>query len=52
VKTGVQEIYNWWKELDSGFRRNDGKAHFWTFYEAIKDIFYVIFLIATRFLAL
>jgi hypothetical protein len=36
VKTGVQETYNWWKELDSGFRRNDGKNHFLTFYEFIK----------------
>jgi hypothetical protein len=36
VKTGVQETYNWWKELDSGFRRNDGKTHFLTFYEFIK----------------
>jgi hypothetical protein len=36
VKTGVQGTYNWWKELDSGFRRNDGKTHFLTFYEFIK----------------
>jgi hypothetical protein len=36
VKTGVQETNNWWKELDSGFRRNDGKNHFLTFYEFIK----------------
>jgi len=35
VKTGVQGTYNWWKELDSGFRRNDGKHHFLTFYEFI-----------------
>jgi len=35
VKTGVQGTYNWWKELDSGFRRNDGKHHFLTFYEII-----------------
>jgi len=36
VKTGVQRIYNWWKELDSGFRRNDGKTCFFPFYEFIK----------------
>jgi len=24
------------KQLDSGFRRNDGKTHFLTFYETIK----------------
>jgi len=36
VKTGVQETNNWWKELDSGFRRNDGENHFLTFYEFIK----------------
>jgi hypothetical protein len=43
VKTGVQEIYNWWKELDSGLRRNDGKTFFLTFYEFIRlvhPIFY------------
>ena len=36
MKTGVQGTYNWWKELDSGFRRNDGKTHSLTFYEIIK----------------
>jgi hypothetical protein len=36
VKTGVQGTYNCWKELDSGFRRNDGKHHFLTFYEFIS----------------
>ena len=36
MKTGVQGTYNWWKELDSGFRRNDGKTHFLTFYEFIN----------------
>jgi len=36
VETGVQGTYNWWKELDSGFRRNDGNSHFLTFYEFIK----------------
>jgi len=35
VKTGVQGTYVWWKELDSGFRRNDGKPPLWTFYEII-----------------
>jgi len=36
VETGVQGTYNWWKELDSGFRRNDGKPHFLIFYEIIN----------------
>ena len=36
MKTGVQGIYKLLKILDSGFRRNDGKGHFQTFYEAIK----------------
>jgi hypothetical protein len=36
VKTGVQGIYKLLKILDSGFRRNDGKGHFQTFYEVIK----------------
>jgi hypothetical protein len=36
VKTGVQEIHNDLKRLDSGFRRNDGKPHLRTFDEAIK----------------
>ena len=36
MKTGVQGIYKLLKILDSGFRRNDGKAHFQTFYETIK----------------
>jgi hypothetical protein len=35
VKTGVQIIYNDSKTLVSGFRRNDGKANFHTFYENI-----------------
>jgi len=34
--TGVQTIHNDLEKLDSGFRRNDGKPHFWTFYEAVK----------------
>jgi hypothetical protein len=33
VKTGVQIVYNHSKILDSGFRRNDGKTNFKTFYE-------------------
>ena len=37
VKTGVQIVYNHWKKLDSGFRRNDGKTNFKTFYEAINS---------------
>jgi hypothetical protein len=36
VKTGVQGTYNWRKELDSGFRRNDRKTCFVTFYGFIK----------------
>ena len=35
-KTGVQRIRNELKTLDSGFRRNDGKRFFSTFYEFIK----------------
>jgi len=30
------EDVNYMILLDSGFRRNDGKAHFLTFYECIK----------------
>ncbi|OGP64632.1 MAG: hypothetical protein A2170_04885 [Deltaproteobacteria bacterium RBG_13_53_10] len=37
MKTGVQEIRNELKTLDSGFRRNDGKRRFSTFYETIED---------------
>jgi hypothetical protein len=29
-------VCNCLKRLDSGFRRNDGKRYFWTFYEAIN----------------
>jgi len=36
VKTGVLGIYNYSKILDSGFRRNDGKTDFRTFYETIN----------------
>jgi len=35
VKTGVQKNFNWLILLDSGFRRNDGKTVFLTFYEGI-----------------
>jgi hypothetical protein len=38
VKTGVQGIHKHLKILDSGFRRNDGKEPFQTFYEAAKFI--------------
>ena len=38
MKTGVQRIYNHLKTLDSGFRRNDTKAHFQAFYEIIKVV--------------
>jgi len=36
VKTGVQKFCNQLKKLDSGFRRNDKKWCFSTFYEFIK----------------
>jgi hypothetical protein len=36
VKTGVQRSSDFFKLLDSGFRRNDGKIPFPTFYEAIR----------------
>jgi hypothetical protein len=36
VETGVQTIYNFLKRLDSGFRRNDEKSKFQTFYEIIS----------------
>ncbi len=36
VKTGVQRIYNYLQELDSGFRRNDEKTRITTLYEKIK----------------
>jgi predicted nucleotidyltransferase len=36
VETGVQTIYNYLKRLNSGFRRNEEKPHFQTFYEIIK----------------
>jgi hypothetical protein len=36
--TGVQVIYKHLITLDSGFRRNDGKTSFQTFYEIIKFV--------------
>jgi len=33
VKTGVQRISNYLKEMDSGFRRNDEKAKNTTYWE-------------------
>jgi hypothetical protein len=36
VKTGVHEFCNSLNILDSGFRRNDQKHCFPTFYEAVK----------------
>ena len=36
VKTGVQRACSSLKELDSGFRRNDRKVCFPTFFEFIK----------------
>jgi len=35
VKTGVQTLCKCSKNLDSGFRRNDEKRRYWTFYESI-----------------
>ena len=37
VKTGVQMVCNCLKSLDSGFRRNDGKRYFLTFYKLRKN---------------
>jgi hypothetical protein len=48
VETGVQGIHNYLKKLDSGFRRNDGKPHFHTFYESINiyiSVFSVPFVV-------
>ena len=36
VKTGVQISRNYLNRLDSGFRRNDKKQYFSTFYKLIK----------------
>jgi len=36
LKNGVQGFHKCLKTLDSGFRWNDGKKAFSTFYEAIK----------------
>jgi hypothetical protein len=36
VKTGVQSVYEILKLPDSGFRRNDEKLHFQSFYEFIS----------------
>jgi hypothetical protein len=36
MKTGVQKNFNCLIILDSGFRRNDGKTVFLTFYEGIN----------------
>ncbi|MDQ1334061.1 MAG: hypothetical protein QG552_1011 [Thermodesulfobacteriota bacterium] len=35
-RDGVQKDVNYMILLDSGFRRNDEKAHFLTFYECIN----------------
>jgi hypothetical protein len=37
AKDGVQKSCNRMKKLDSGFRRNDGKMNWATFYEFIKN---------------
>ena len=47
VKTGVQMVCNYLKELDSGFRWNDGKLYFPTFYEFITLGTILIINIAT-----
>jgi hypothetical protein len=44
VKTGVQRVRSDLKELDSGFRRNDGKRDFRTVYEVSK-LHYSTFLV-------
>jgi hypothetical protein len=36
MKTGVQNIFKFVKNLDSGFRRNDGTPYFQIFCEIIK----------------
>ena len=36
MKTGVDVIYKHLETLDSGFRRNDGKKGFQTFYNIIN----------------
>jgi hypothetical protein len=36
VKAGVQSLRKWLNKLDSGFRRNDEKGRFSTFYEIIN----------------
>jgi len=36
MKTGAQKFCNQSKKLDSGFRRNDKKWCYLTFYEIIK----------------
>ncbi len=38
VKTGVQSLRKWLNRLDSGFRRNDEKWYFSTFYEFIITV--------------
>jgi len=42
LKNGVHGFYKCFRTLDSGFRRNDGKRAFSTFYQAIKfNIFHI-----------
>jgi len=36
VETGVQGSCDYWKELDSGFRRNDENGQFQNIYEIIE----------------
>ncbi len=42
-------LCNYLKRLDSGFRRNDGKRYFSTFYETIKSVFVNIFTGKAKF---
>ena len=41
VKAGVQEFRNYLNMLESGFRRSDKKGCFPTFYEGVKDQYFV-----------
>ena len=44
VKTGVHEFRNSLNILDSGFRRNDQKHCFSTFYEAVNTVLLLVIL--------
>ena len=49
--TGVQLFCKSVNKLDSGFRRNDGKWAFGTFYESVKFNHFDFLVVARRFLA-